>query len=99
MTKWRHGIIGLALVSVGALLGALGSNAVQAQGDMAALQPLPPLVIGETITVRYRGYGGDACDVAEIRGYFVRCQKAEENRSDDNWYNLMVVERIVRRRR
>ena len=95
MTNWRHAIIGFALIVGGFLLGSYGSSAVRAQADADALQPLPPFAVGDTITLRFRGFGGDDCRVEAISGYFVKCQ---HNR-DDNWYNAMDVERIVWRTR
>lgn len=92
MTNWRHTMVGLAILAGGLLGGSYGSGVARAQPDVGALHPLPPfVVVGEVITVRYRGFSGDDCRVEAIRGYFVKCQDKE-----DNWYNLMVTERVLR---
>jgi hypothetical protein len=92
MTNWRSAFIGLVLVVCGVLLGSDVSQVAKAQTDQASLHPLPPfVVVGETITIRYRGFSGDDCRIEAIKGYFVKCQGKE-----DNWYNLMGVERILR---
>jgi hypothetical protein len=92
MSDWRQATKTLGLILGGMVLGSFASHSVWAQNSVTEPHPLPPfVVIGETITIRFRGFGGDDCKVAAIRGYFVKCDGNE-----DNWYNTMATERILR---
>jgi hypothetical protein len=74
------------------LAAALGGYAVAGPQPVNAQAEPFPFAVGDTVRFTKPDYGTRVCQIAEVRGAYIRCGKPREERPrESDWLNASVM--------